>query len=1217
MKILKIHFKNIHSIQTECEIDFTKAPFLQNGIFAITGDTGAGKTTILDAITLALYDRIAREPKTDTSPALSYGSNDAFAAVEFEVRNKKYLAKWSIERKKRSNDINASKIEIADFNTDSQQFIHSETLKTKSLERIREIIGLDYERFKQSVLLAQGDFAAFLKADESSRSLLLERMTGTGIYTEISKAAFERHKVENEKLEVLLSQKEMLQLLTEDDLAIIRALQNDLETKAVNLKITIDEKKDNIQIFKQLDEIEKTLSAENQLFTQIDLEKQAFQTQINRLGNHKKVKQFIPNLEAIKAEKLKLDEAIHSKKNADELIEKSVFAQNNLLEKIELNKQKLETTNKKIVLSEPIWKSISDFDLKINLIQPQYDALLKNIDEKNIFYQKNENDLTNQLADNQRIVSNIDDQKKWYSSHEHYKNIPAQAEILKRNCSDCTDFVDNGKLLRNECNVLKTEIDALQIVQKGLISELEKAKKDQSFYLNQYSKICPNDSFLNERKKLFRHLQSQKLTLEVQLQALSDYLVFQKDEKDILVQLSEYDSQLKHLIVSEDELNKAMLNALDFINELKDTIQYKQQVVDIQQFIKNERHNLEDGKPCPICQSTKHKAISHLGVEDFEQRANAELETVNEQLNGVLLQQSTYFKELDNIRRDLAEYHFHLKENEDNLNKNLHQNLREIEQKLSSQKQELAAHNIDFDANPESLFTSFSQNLEKTKSDIIIFEKCDDELDKLEKKIAPFQSELEAMTSNINNKTEKFDFKNTDLEKQRAQYSSLEQALKTGFFVFDIQFEYSKKEIQLAELEKKYLDFEQFQTTILNLEKEFEKGKSQVIQLEKDKTIFEAELKKLDLEKLNIDKNLTQLSSEKQLEINKINLSEDKVFLENQKNEFNIALTDDHLIFENIKEQFAENNTKSKQAESLIYVFEKNIEANKLSIFKGLKKLDFDENIDLEVLILEKEEVQHIDIERIRLETVFNESSIKIQQAKDKIEELKSKIEVEQEWKALQIEITELENQQTNFQKEIGVLVERQDNNAKNAKIASELLANIERQKLEKNRWQKLKEIIGSSDGKLFRVYAQGLTLQHLTQLSNIHLERLNGRYIVRKSDNDKLELDIEDTWQSNNRRPMNTLSGGESFLVSLALALGLSDLAGQNHVIESLFIDEGFGTLDDEILDTALDTLENLRGQGKTIGVISHVKTLKERISTQIQVNKIGNGQSVVKIVG
>lgn len=154
--------------------------------------------------------------------------------------------------------------------------------------------------------------------------------------------------------------------------------------------------------------------------------------------------------------------------------------------------------------------------------------------------------------------------------------------------------------------------------------------------------------------------------------------------------------------------------------------------------------------------------------------------------------------------------------------------------------------------------------------------------------------------------------------------------------------------------------------------------------------------------------------------------------------------------------------------------------------------------------------------------------------------------------------------------------------------------------------WGYLNALIGSSTGDRFRKFAQGLTLDNLVWLANQQLKRLHGRYLLQRKVSDALELEVVDTWQADAVRDTRTLSGGESFLVSLALALALSDLVSHKTRIDSLFLDEGFGTLDSETLDTALDALDALNATGKTIGVISHVEAMKERIPVQIKVKKI-----------
>ncbi|PZW47959.1 AAA family ATPase [Pseudomonas sp. URMO17WK12:I2] len=167
----------------------------------------------------------------------------------------------------------------------------------------------------------------------------------------------------------------------------------------------------------------------------------------------------------------------------------------------------------------------------------------------------------------------------------------------------------------------------------------------------------------------------------------------------------------------------------------------------------------------------------------------------------------------------------------------------------------------------------------------------------------------------------------------------------------------------------------------------------------------------------------------------------------------------------------------------------------------------------------------------------------------------------------------------------------------------------------EYDNWQQLNSLIGSADGAKYRRFAQGLTLGHLVHLANGQLQRLHGRYQLARKSLGELELEVIDTWQGDVARDTRTLSGGESFLVSLALALALSDLVSHKTRIDSLFLDEGFGTLDGETLEVALDALDNLNASGKMIGVISHVEALKERVAVQLKVNKgAGMGYSTLE---
>jgi len=218
----------------------------------------------------------------------------------------------------------------------------------------------------------------------------------------------------------------------------------------------------------------------------------------------------------------------------------------------------------------------------------------------------------------------------------------------------------------------------------------------------------------------------------------------------------------------------------------------------------------------------------------------------------------------------------------------------------------------------------------------------------------------------------------------------------------------------------------------------------------------------------------------------------------------------------------------------------------------------------------------------------------------------------------LEEELKELQSEADSLQLCIGHDEKELELNFQNEAKYKEKIALLQKKKDAFKVWAKLQELIGSADGTKFKKYAQGITLDQLINLANQQLQVLSSRYTLLRSSEEKqlLELEVMDAFQGNVCRSVSTLSGGESFIVSLALALGLSKLASQKIAIDSLFLDEGFGTLDEESLETALNALNLLQSSGKMVGVISHVEALKERIPLQIKVIANGDGTSYIELV-
>ena len=211
----------------------------------------------------------------------------------------------------------------------------------------------------------------------------------------------------------------------------------------------------------------------------------------------------------------------------------------------------------------------------------------------------------------------------------------------------------------------------------------------------------------------------------------------------------------------------------------------------------------------------------------------------------------------------------------------------------------------------------------------------------------------------------------------------------------------------------------------------------------------------------------------------------------------------------------------------------------------------------------------------------------------------------------LSTKLEETKQLKDDINKQLGSLEERINSNELNKSKQSEVFKEIEKQGRVLQTWNELHKLIGSSDGKKFRTFAQGLTFDIMVVNANTQLHKMSDRYLLIRDEGNPLELNVIDNYQGGEIRSTKNLSGGEGFIISLALALGLSKMASHNIRVDSLFLDEGFGTLDEDSLDIALDTLTNLQQEGKLIGVISHVHALKERIHTQIKVEKLSGGHS------
>jgi exonuclease SbcC len=281
-----------------------------------------------------------------------------------------------------------------------------------------------------------------------------------------------------------------------------------------------------------------------------------------------------------------------------------------------------------------------------------------------------------------------------------------------------------------------------------------------------------------------------------------------------------------------------------------------------------------------------------------------------------------------------------------------------------------------------------------------------------------------------------------------------------------------------------------------------------------------------------------------------------------------------------------------------------------------IKALGFDKIEMMSEAILAEATEQKLKLEKQSLEkrTIENETELRnLLLEKDKNIKLDHSPQIELE--VLNGNLLEKENQRESLVEKMATQLEQLKRDDIDGKKLKQKKLEIEKLEVDLHKWKKLTSLIGDRTGSKFSNFAQGITLQNLLVFANKRLRKLSDRYLLDKPTNDGA-LMIIDQYQGNIQRSVSTLSGGESFLVSLALALSLSDMASKNVSLDSLFIDEGFGTLDQETLDVALNTLEKLQSESqKMVGVISHVEALKERIQVQIKLEKNPQGYSSIEV--
>jgi len=1214
MKIISIKFLNLNSLKGQHEIKFDRPPFTESGIFAITGPTGAGKTTLLDAITVALYGRVHRHSK-DVFEIMTRHTAESFAEVEFEVGDKIYRAKWSIRRSRGKADgqLQTQKMELADASTGKIIIEHP---LNEVREEIVKLCGLDYNQFLRSVILSQGDFTRFLKADENERSELLEKITDTGIYSQISVAAYEKAREEKAKLEQLRGKLEHVVLLSGDERSGYTTQLNELSGEEQALKKLETELRIKLDWLSGLEKLEKRKQELLHHLSEAELSHATNEPRFIQLQQHLRAIVHRPALAELNTISHQQESLAESLKNTDLQYPEIVKEEKATAEALQIFKGRLEEIEKELAKMEPVFEEVIRKDLLIGQATAQAEKTSAAVVNANF---QQQNAAAAELAIGGRlkgIQNRIEELAIWLKAHSTDASLDKQVilvtQLVQQLNATELKITATGNLaqghIRQRTQAQTQELLAAKQIELDTqrLSELQQS----ILQLRESASLLLASKTIEELEAELSELPVLVHTSEQQLKLTGIYQKFSLEQ--LAVKKALEDQQL------QEKEGQAMLHKCRLENEegelkLKDLQQIYELEVKVQKY-DADRFQLQPEQPCPLCGSVHHPFVEgnyQSRVTETEARRNQQQLKLQE-LKSMLDIQLVV---VNNINHQIETSNKNLILSADSMNQAYDEfllNNEKLPKPLDINRPEIILAVINKKKQQIEQLKTQLQKLRDTQQKLVSLES---EVTRQRENLSLQKSKSEQRALSITFADQQIKAATRDKQTEEEERARIEELLKKVLDPLGIIFDRSAAGTILAEMNVRYAGYQQAGNELKSLE----------LDLRQQETELKAARLTLSEKNNTIAVTVLQLKEEEQIALQ---LKETRAVIFGGKDpvQERLALTNEirkyRLQIEELQESLQQKQEKLKIMEDRRQNLNTSFLQTKKLFSEQLEKLMYALNTEGMSSIEELKNLYLPDEEVKSAQELLQESTQKIASGKSMLNATETDLAREKE-KALTIEMKETLGPQLEKQADAISLLQQQkgrliqvlsDDDQLRLKHAAVALE-IEAQQQESDRFQKLSALIGSADGKKFSRFAQGLTLARLTELANRHLLRLSDRYSILKSPERDLDLQIIDGYQADVVRPMSTLSGGESFLVSLALALGLSDLASRKVQINSLFIDEGFGTLDAETLDVAITALENLQAGGKSIGIISHVEALKERIGTQIQLSRQPGGTSKISL--
>lgn len=1146
MKILNVYFKNINSLEGESRVDFDKAPIADAGVFAITGPNGSGKSSILDAITLALYGETFRFHKPAEN-VMTKNTEGCFAQVEFLVDGEKYRSSWQVTRQNGTpeGDLNAVQMQLQHINGE-EQLLAGEAHQV--LMRNAELTGMNFRRFTRSIMLVQGEFAAFLNALDSERMDILEGIISHDIYADYKRKIQEGTEQAEQKLIDLKRRLSEIELLTDEQR---EAAELDLADQKLTFAELKQEKTDLLQLQASLQHLQQ-------------LEQRIAQLE----GAHAEDQQKLISVQADLATIVSADstDILNFKSALEDVAEQSKLVEQARQQQVAYQ-QDVQVIKDKLVAEQVDESTLATLTREDPAVQQ------KKIADLHALIGQTETEISSETALINALEEQLPDKKQTLSVVEAWLSERKKDYFLVENMPE----LGRLKNLRQR----STEM------QKSLKIFDRADKNSSSASVKNQGRIKELKKDITEAKKSLEKL-NDELEFIADGHSVDEMVALQGEQKERVADFVEllnlakvhkrfvkkgFSKRYEHLDKKQlDRQLEAKNNQIESAQNIQQILEKAVYREDLTRRLTPDRNKLEHDTACPLCGSFTHP-YTHKFLEIHDSRKaladqsatvralQAEVKKITQQITAyqkVDVQNTEQAERINRVQAEWLTLCSRLNAVRSDFDISSFRAMRSCIKKERSELKEISALIKRYQVKKKDIaklevwIVKRHGALDKLQAkQKLIDEKGQgrpQNIVLLEEELAKCMQEESALTKLISTQLSELGEKLPGFGKEDALYDQLSRRRQ------DYQTYYSRQKFLTVEVAQMQEKISASRKTLQHLEQQREEYQSLAREQYLSQLYFS-----------QIDKQAQLLKQEQQVTHLMTQLKQRDKALQARLEQSSYASLEElnHLI--------SLCDTKDEK-ESLLSNLQQKLAKYPLELEAINKQLA------AERVSVPESETLEMTVINLRNKTVQMEIAAQ--------------------------EVATLEKR----------LAEQQmlhDNNARLIKEAEQqqvlvAQAHIEQQKIE------------SEPDSVFRRRVQSGVAEKLLQSTNGFLSKISGRYQVQRIESDTgLAIGIADVKQQNIQRSVKSLSGGEAFVVSLAMALGLSEMANNGRAIDSLFIDEGFGSLDAETLYTVVTTLEGLRTQGKIVGIISHVEGIKQRIKTQIELVKQPNGMSRVVLQG